>query len=176
MRTRPAAAILFMPALLLLLVACGPSQEEIEAKKAAEEKARVEAAIEKAKEASKPPVLTEKDVIVDGKDGLRYVDFEAGTGKEAVKGGTVTVEFTGWVDGVKIDSSEDRGKPFSFIIGAGSVIDGWNVGIEGMREGGDRLLIIPPNLAYGEEGRPGFVGRNKTLWYRIKLLKAYEPY
>jgi FKBP-type peptidyl-prolyl cis-trans isomerase len=161
---------------ILLLAACGPSQQELEAKKAAAEKARVEAAIQAAKEAGKPPVLTDKDVIVDGKDGLRYVDFKVGAGKEAVKGGTVTVAFTGWVDGTKIDSSEDRGKPFSFIIGSGSVIDGWNVGIEGMKEGGDRLLIIPPNLAYGEEGRPGFVGRNKTLWYRIKLLKAYDPY
>ena len=86
------------------------------------------------------------------------------------------MNFIGWVDGVKIDSSDDRGKPASFIVGGDQVIEGWSLGVKGMREGGVRLLIIPPELAYGQEGRPGFVGRDKTLWYRLELIKAYEPF
>ncbi len=162
-------------AFLLLMAACGPSPKETQANKAAVEKARLDAAIQKAQEAAKPPRLTEKDVVVQGEKGLKFVDFVVGTGKEAKTGGTVTVNFTGWVDQVKIDSSDDRGKPTSFVIGGGQVIEGWSLGVKGMREGGVRLLIIPPELAYGQEGRAGFVGRNKTLWYRIELVKAYDP-
>jgi FKBP-type peptidyl-prolyl cis-trans isomerase len=161
---------------ILLLTACGPSKQELQAKKAAEEKARIESAIRDAQEASKAPQLTDKDQVLQGERGLKYVDSKVGTGKEAKPGGTVTVNFIGWVDGVKIDSSDDRGKPTSFIIGANQVIDGWSVGVKGMREGGVRLLIIPPELAYGKEGKSGFVGPDKTLWYRIELLKAYDPY
>ncbi len=171
-----AAAKLVAAAAGLVLLACGPSQAELQARKDVEEKVRTEAAIKAAQEASRPPVLTDKDTLLKGEQGLQYVDLKAGSGAAAVKGGTVTVHFTGWVDGVKIDSSEDRGKPFSFILGSDSVISGWNVGIVGMKEGGTRLLIIPPNLAYGEEGKAGSVGRNKTLWYRIELVKAYQPY
>ncbi len=160
---------------LLLMAACGPGPKEIQANKVAAEKARLDAAIQKAQEAAKPPQLTEKDVVVQGEKGLKFVDFVAGTGKEAKTGGTATVNFTGWVDQVKIDSSDDRGKPTSFVIGGGQVIEGWSLGVKGMREGGVRLLIIPPELAYGQEGRAGFVGRNKTLWYRIELVKAYDP-
>lgn len=167
--------ILLLSAAVLTL-ACGPSQSDLQARKAAQEKAAFEARLKAAQELSKPPELTGKELRVKGPDGLEYVDIQAGTGRAAVKGGTVTVAFTGWVDGTKIDSSEDRGKPFSYILGSGSVIEGWNLGIEGMREGGVRLLIIPPALAYGKEGRPGFVGRDKTLWYRIELIKAYAPY
>ncbi len=161
---------------IALALACGPSQAELQAKKAAEEKAALDARVKAAQEASRPPVLTDKDVRVKGPKGLEYVDLKPGSGKSAVKGGTVTVNFTGWADGTKIDSSEDRGKAFSYILGSDAVIEGWNVGIEGMKEGGVRLLIIPPALAYGEAGRPGFVGQNKTLWYRIELVKAYDPY
>lgn len=160
---------------LLVLTACGPSKQEIQARKAAEEKARIEKAIRDAQEANKAPVLTEKDQVVQSERGLKYVDFKVGTGKEARQGGTVTVNFIGWVDGSKIDSSDDRGKPASFIIGGNQVIDGWSVGVKGMKEGGVRLLIIPPDLAYGKEGKSGFVGPDKTLWYRIELIKAYDP-
>ncbi len=159
----------------LSLTACGPSKQEIQAQKAAEEKAHIEKAILDAQEAAKAPVLTEKDQVIQGERGLKYVDNKVGTGKEAKQGGTVTVNFIGWVDGSKIDSSDDRGKPASFIIGGNQVIDGWSVGVKGMREGGVRLLIIPPELAYGKEGKSGFVGPDKTLWYRIELVKAYDP-
>ncbi len=164
-----------LASVLLLALACGPSQKELQAKKAAEEKVRLDAAIQQAQEASKPPQLTDKDVIVTGEKGLKFVDLKLGTGKEAKQGGTATVNFIGWVDGVKIDSSDDRNKPASFVIGEDQVIEGWSVGVKGMKEGGVRLLIIPPELAYGKEGKGNFVGQNKTLWYRIELIKAYDP-
>jgi FKBP-type peptidyl-prolyl cis-trans isomerase len=169
------ALVLMALAALVTLTACGPSKQEVQARKAAEEKARLEAAIQQAQEANKPPQLTNEDAVVEGERGLKFVDYKTGSGKEAREGGTVTVNFIGWVDGVKIDSSDDRGKPTSFVVGGGQVIDGWSVGVKGMREGGVRLLIIPPELAYGKEGRPGFVGPDKTLWYRLELVKAYDP-
>lgn len=164
-----------LASVLLLTLACGPSQDERQAKKAAEEKTRLDIAIQQAQEASKPPQLTDKDVIITGEKGLKYVEIKVGTGKEAKQGGTATVNFIGWVDRVKIDSSDDRNKPASFVIGGGQVIEGWSVGVKGMKEGGIRLLVIPPELAYGKEGKGNFVGQNKTLWYRIELIKAYDP-
>lgn len=161
---------------LLLLISCGPSPAELQAKKAAEEKSRLEVALKQVEEAAKAPQLTGKDVVIEGERGLKFVESKVGTGKEARDKCTVTVNFIGWVDGVKIDSSDDRGKPASFIVGGDQVIEGWSTGVKGMREGGVRLLIIPPELAYGQEGRPGFVGRDKTLWYRLELLKVYEPF
>jgi len=161
---------------LLLLVSCGPSQAELQARKAAEEKARVGMALKQIQEANRAPVLAPGDKVLEGEKGLRFVESRVGTGKEARDKGTVTVNFIGWVDGVKIDSSDDRGKPTAFVVGGGQVIEGWSVGVRGMKEGGIRLLIIPPGLAYGNEGRPGFVGRDKTLWYRLELLKAYDPF
>jgi|WetSurMetagenome_2_1015567.scaffolds.fasta_scaffold02137_11 FKBP-type peptidyl-prolyl cis-trans isomerase len=175
MRTMKTLVFMAM-ATLVTLTACGPSKQELQAQKAAEEKARIESAIREAQEASKAPVLTEKDHVVQGERGLEYVDTKVGTGKEAKQGGTVTVNFIGWVDGSKIDSSDDRGKPVSFIVGGNQVIDGWSVGVKGMREGGVRLLIIPPELAYGKEGKSGFVGPDRTLWYRLELVKAYDPF
>jgi FKBP-type peptidyl-prolyl cis-trans isomerase len=160
---------------LLLWVSCGPSQAELQAKKAAEEKSRLEVALKQVQEAAKAPQLTDKDVVIEGGKGLKFVEYRVGAGKEARDQGTVTVNFIGWVDGVKIDSSDDRGKPASFVVGGEQVIEGWSLGVKGMREGGVRLLIIPPELAYGQEGRPGFVGRDKTLWYRLELIKAYDP-
>ena len=164
-----------LASVLLLTLACGPNQKEVQAKKVAEEKVRLDAAIRQAQEASRPPQITDKDVIVNGDRGLKFVELKMGTGKEARQGGTVTVNFIGWADGVKIDSSDDRNRPASFVIGGDQVIEGWSVGVKGMREGGVRLLIIPPELAYGKEGKGNFVGQNKTLWYRIELLKAYDP-
>jgi len=160
--------------LLLAAGSCGPSQKMIETKKADEAKVRLEAALKRVQDASRAPHLMDKDVVIEGERGLKFVDSKVGTGREARDKGTVTVNFIGWVDGVKIDSSDDRGKPTSFVVGGDQVIEGWSVGVKGMKEGGVRLLIIPPGLAYGKEGRAGFVGRDKTLWYRIELIKAYD--
>jgi FKBP-type peptidyl-prolyl cis-trans isomerase len=172
MPSRTTVALTLLAALFLL--ACGPSEKESKAlakAKAAQEMKDLQAKIEASRK--QPPIPA---VLVSGPKGLKYADVKTGTGKEIVKGGTATVAFWGWVDGTLIDSSEDRGKPHSFLVGQGSVIEGWDLGVVGMKEGGVRLLVIPPNLAYGAEGRPGFVGRNKTLIYKIQLLKAYDPY
>ncbi len=114
---------------------------------------------------------------VTTKSGLKYIDTKAGTGEEAMKGMTVTVHYTGWlyVDGkrgTKFDSSVDRGQPFNFKLGAGQVIKGWVEGVEGMKVGGKRELIIPPKLGYGATGAGGVIPPNATLDFEVQLLKV----
>lgn len=103
--------------------------------------------------------------------GLVYEDLTVGEGDEAQVGDTVSVHYTGWLeDDTKFDSSVDRGTPFEFTLGAGTVIQGWEEGVGGMREGGKRRLIIPPDLAYGAPGR-GPIPPNATLTFDIELLE-----
>jgi len=167
---RPALIALALS--LVALAACGPSEKEKQEKAKAEERTRLEAALQAAQERDRPPVLTEKDVLQKGDRGLQYLDLAPGTGKSPVAGDTVKLRFIGWCDGNKIDSSYDRGKEMTYLFGEPVVIEGWNVGIAGMKEGGTRLLVIPPELAYGSQGRTGFVGPDKTLWYKIELVKV----
>ncbi len=88
--------------------------------------------------------------VVTTPSGLKYVDLVVGTGPAAEAGKTVVVHYTGWLtDGTKFDSSVDRGQPFSFPLGAGRVIKGWDEGVAGMAVGGKRKLMIPPQLGYG---------------------------
>jgi FKBP-type peptidyl-prolyl cis-trans isomerase len=102
--------------------------------------------------------------------GLYVMDLEVGEGQEATPGQTVTVYYTGWfLDGEKFDSSLDRGEPYSFPLGQGRVIPGWDEGVAGMRVGGWRRLVIPPELAYGAAGRPG-IPPNSTLVFDVELL------
>ncbi len=109
--------------------------------------------------------------------GLRYIDTKAGTGKTAAAGRDVEVHYTGWLylDGLKgkqFDSSRGRG-PFSFPLGAGRVIKGWDEGVAGMKEGGQRTLIIPPQLAYGASGAGGgIIPPNATLLFEVELLRV----
>jgi FKBP-type peptidyl-prolyl cis-trans isomerase FkpA len=108
--------------------------------------------------------------------GLKYTDTKVGTGAEATKGVTVEVHYTGWlyVDGKrgnKFDSSVDRKEPFSFHLGAGEVIRGWDEGVQGMMIGGKRELIIPPNLAYGSRGAGGVIPPEATLVFEVELLR-----
>jgi peptidylprolyl isomerase len=109
--------------------------------------------------------------------GLRYTDTKAGSGKTAASGRDVEVHYTGWIylDGLKgkqFDSSRGRG-PFSFPLGAGRVIKGWDEGVAGMKEGGRRTLIIPPQLAYGERGAGGgIIPPNATLLFEVELLRV----
>lgn len=108
--------------------------------------------------------------------GLRYEDLENGSGKEAVKGKTLSVHYTGWVNdddekGHKFDSSLDRGQPFVFKLGAGQVIKGWDEGFEGMKVGGKRTLYIPSNMAYGARGIPqAGIPANADLIFDVELV------
>lgn len=104
-------------------------------------------------------------------NGLKIEDLIVGTGAEAAVGSTVSVHYTGTLlNGAKFDSSLDRGEPFSFTIGTGSVIQGWEQGIPGMKVGGKRKLTIPPALAYGENGIPGAIPPNSTLLFEVELI------
>jgi peptidylprolyl isomerase len=104
-------------------------------------------------------------------DGLQYWDLKAGTGPTAMRGQKVNVHYTGWLTtGKKFDSSVDAGKPFSFTLGAGEVIKGWDEGVAGMKVGGKRQLRIPPDLAYGPRGAAGVIPPNATLIFDVQLL------
>ncbi|VTZ27421.1 Peptidyl-prolyl cis-trans isomerase [Methylocella tundrae] len=109
--------------------------------------------------------------------GLRTIDTEPGNGAPPKPGQTVTVHYTGWLfvdgkKGAKFDSSVDRGQPFSFTLGQGQVIKGWDEGVAGMRVGGKRTLIIPPELGYGARGAGGVIPPNATLIFDVELLGA----
>ena len=109
--------------------------------------------------------------------GLKYIDHQVGDGDEAVAGKTVEVHYTGWlyVDGergAKFDSSVDRGQPFSFQLGASQVIRGWDEGVQGMKVGGKRELIIPPDLGYGSRGAGGAIPPNATLDFEVELVRV----
>ena len=109
---------------------------------------------------------------------LIKTDIKLGEGTEATAGHNVSVHYTGWLydeaapdhKGKKFDSSRDRGMPFEFPLGAGMVIDGWEQGIEGMKVGGQRTLIIPPHLGYGAQGAPGAIPPNATLIFDVELM------
>jgi FKBP-type peptidyl-prolyl cis-trans isomerase len=103
--------------------------------------------------------------------GLKYVDVKVGDGAEAKPGQVVDVHYTGWLtNGTKFDSSVDRGKPFSFKLGAGQVIEGWDKGVAGMKVGGKRKLTIPPGLGYGAQSVGGVIPPNSTLIFDVELL------
>jgi FKBP-type peptidyl-prolyl cis-trans isomerase len=105
--------------------------------------------------------------------GLSYEDKKVGTGPAATSGKTVSVHYTGWLpDGTKFDSSRDRNEPFDFPLGAGHVIAGWDEGVAGMKVGGRRLLVIPPNLGYGPAGT-GPIPPNATLVFDVELLGVH---
>ena len=107
--------------------------------------------------------------------GLQYEDTSPGSGAEAKPGQTCVMHYTGWLwengtKGAKFDSSLDRGKPFSFKLGSGMVIKGWDEGVVGMKVGGKRKLTIPPEKAYGERGFPPVIPPQSTLVFEIELL------
>ena len=111
---------------------------------------------------------------------LQKTDVRQGTGAEAVSGKAVVVHYTGWLydpaaadgKGAKFDSSLDRKVPFGFFLGAGRVIKGWDEGVVGMKVGGQRTLIIPPQMGYGERGAGGVIPPNATLLFDVELLEV----
>jgi peptidylprolyl isomerase len=109
--------------------------------------------------------------MVTTPSGLKYIDEVEGTGPSPQKGKKVTVHYTGTLtDGTKFDSSRDRGSPFSFTIGVGQVIQGWDEGVLSMKVGGKRKLQIPANLAYGSRGVGGVIPPNAELNFDVELL------
>ncbi|ATG21385.1 FKBP-type peptidyl-prolyl cis-trans isomerase [Ralstonia mannitolilytica] len=109
--------------------------------------------------------------------GLQYEDVVVGDGAEATAGKYVTVHYTGWLyengqAGKKFDSSKDRNDPFAFPLGAGHVIKGWDEGVQGMKVGGTRKLIIPAALGYGARGAGGVIPPNATLLFEVDLLEV----
>jgi FKBP-type peptidyl-prolyl cis-trans isomerase FkpA len=113
---------------------------------------------------------------------LQKTDITVGTGAEAAKGKVAIVHYTGWLydassvdkKGRKFDSSLDRQSPFSFPLGGGRVIRGWDEGVAGMRVGGRRTLVIPPELAYGSRGAGGVIPPDATLLFEIELLEVRD--
>lgn len=114
--------------------------------------------------------MSEENVITTP-SGLKYIDQKEGDGASPQRGQTVTVHYTGTLeDGTKFDSSRDRGSPFSFKIGVGQVIKGWDEGVGSMKVGGRRELIIPSELGYGARGAGGVIPPNATLKFDVELL------
>ena len=123
------------------------------------------------------PVGAQEGKPVELADGLKYTDTKIGDGAVAEKGYLVAVQYTGWLyknggKGAKFDSSLDRDKAFTFKLDAGQVIKGWDEGVAGMKVGGKRTLVIPPELAYGASGANGVIPPNATLTFDVELVSA----
>ena len=114
--------------------------------------------------------MADQNEIVTG-SGLKYVDLQEGTEDVATAGQTVSVHYTGWLEnGTKFDSSHDRKSPFSFHLGGGQVIRGWDEGVAGMKVGGRRRITIPPALGYGKRGMPPVIAADETLVFVVDLV------
>lgn len=107
--------------------------------------------------------------------GLKYLDVEPGEGASPARGQRCTMHYTGWLwvdeaKGAKFDSSVDRREPFTFVLGVGQVIKGWDEGVAGMKKGGKRTLLIPAELGYGSRGAGGVIPPNATLVFDVELI------
>lgn len=125
-------------------------------------------------DAPTPTAVADSEYVTDA-SGLKYYDLQVGDGAAPTEGSVVFVHYTGWLtDGTMFDSSMKRRKPFSFVLGAGQVIKGWDLGVASMKVGGKRQLVIPGDLAYGPMGRPPKIPANATLIFEVELLDIGE--
>ena len=116
-------------------------------------------------------VLNKSESKIMNKEGVSIEVLKEGQGEAAQTGNTVSVHYAGTLEnGTKFDSSLDRGQPFSFVLGSGYVIKGWDIGVLGMKIGEKRKLVIPPELAYGSAGAGGVIPPNATLIFEVELL------
>ena len=119
-----------------------------------------------------PQEMDNSENTITTDSGLKYIDLVEGTGATPQRGQRVVVHYTGTLeDGTKFDSSRDRNQPFTFTIGIGQVIKGWDEGVGTMKVGGRRELTIPPELGYGERGAGGVIPPNATLIFDVELLR-----
>jgi FKBP-type peptidyl-prolyl cis-trans isomerase len=154
-------APLLLLAASLIIFGCKESSQQANQKRGTQEQIQ---ALEKT-----APIESGKAVITAS--GLSIQDLVVGTGAIAEAGKTVSVHCTGWLmDGQKFDSSVDRGEPFIFQLGASRVIKGWDEGVAGMKVGGKRILLIPPELGDGERGAGGVIPPNAVLKFEVELL------
>lgn len=117
--------------------------------------------------------VTDFSTYTTSSTGLQYKDITVGEGAEAAAGDSVAVHYTGMLpDGTKFDSSLDRDQSFEFLLGSGMVIAGWDEGVEGMKVGGKRVLVIPPDLGYGESGAGSIIPPNATLHFEVELMEV----
>jgi len=111
--------------------------------------------------------------MVDGPEGMKYAITVEGEGEPIGTGRMAVVHYTGWLtDGNKFDSSKKRAQPFQFITGRGQVIRGWDIGVSAMKVGETRVLVLPPELAYGERGAGGVIPPNATLVFEVEVLEV----
>jgi FKBP-type peptidyl-prolyl cis-trans isomerase len=130
--------------------------------------------------AAQTPITQGNSKLDATPNDLQKIEVKQGTGTEATSGKAVVVHYTGWLydttkpnsHGAKFDSSRDRNEPFGFVLGAGRVIKGWDDGVTGMKVGGQRTLVIPPQMGYGARGAGGVIPPNATLIFDVELLEV----
>lgn len=157
-------------AAMLAIAGCGSDDDSTTASSTAGDTTSAEQPASGSTDLNKKPVITVPDGAPPKQ--LEEVEIVEGDGAEAKAGDEVTVQYVGvgYDSGEEFDASWSRGEPFTFPLGAGEVIKGWDQGVEGMKEGGRRELIIPPGLAYGPAGAPPAIGPNETLIFIVDLV------
>ena len=159
---------------LVGMYGCKCNKDEAAQPAAVEQPAATQPAAQPA-EQPQPAATAEAAKPAEPAANLKIDDEKVGTGKEAVAGKDVKVHYVGTlVNGTKFDSSIDRNMPFTFRLGAGQVIKGWDEGVKGMKVGGKRKLTIPPQMAYGENGAGGVIPPNATLLFEVELLDVID--
>jgi peptidylprolyl isomerase len=177
--SRPSLLVLLLCALALPLAACGGGDDSSSSEKPASAPAggptpSADEAVAALADSISKDTKT-KPVVAIPAGGtptkLTIKDIVRGTGRAAKKGDTVSVQYVGssWSTGSEFDASWDKGQPFSFTLGNGDVIQGWDQGVPGMKPGGRRLLVVPPDLGYGAQGQPPTIAANETLAFVVDL-------